>query len=71
MILSIPIEFEQFLSRSIWSIDGTLTVTTDSDLSGPGINGNDEVTSHSPELRNKGLIIGCSLISYSDNPFFT
>ena len=35
--------FSKWLDSSIWPIDGTLTVTTNQDQSGPGSNSNKEV----------------------------
>ena len=38
-----PIEYEQFLNRCIWPIDGTLTSTITPCQSGPGNNGSKEI----------------------------
>ena len=45
MASSILIEYESFLNRSIWPIDGTLT-------DGSEGNGNEGVTQYSPNLSN-------------------
>ena len=44
-----PIEYEQFLNKSKWPMDGILTGTTTLDYSGPGSNGNEEVF-HTPQI---------------------
>ena len=46
MVPSIPIWYSSFLNRSIWSIDGTITLGQ----SRPESNSNEEVTTHFPEL---------------------
>ena len=45
MLLSIPIEHEQFSNRPIWPIYGNLTGTTTPGQSGSGSNGNKRVLS--------------------------
>ena len=47
-----------FLNRSIWPIDGTLTGTTTPGQSGPISNANERMTKHPPELQIWSLIIG-------------
>ena len=43
MLSCIPVNYEWFLNRSIWPIDGTLTGITTLGQSGPGSNGNEGV----------------------------
>ena len=49
IVSKIPIEFEQFLNKFIWPIDGTLTGITTSGQSGAESNGHKEVL-HSPQI---------------------
>ena len=58
MALSIHIEQQSFLKRSIWLIDGTLPDTTTLGQNGSGSNGNEGA------LQNWSLTIRCSLGSY-------
>ena len=59
----IPIKYEWFFNRSIWSIDGILTDTITPGQRGPGNNGRERVfhTVH---------ITRCSLVIYTGHPYF-
>ena len=50
-------------------MDGILTDTTTLGFRGPGCNGNEGVTPHSPELQNCSLTPRCSLVIYLGHPF--
>ena len=56
-------------TRSIQTIDGTLTGTTTSNQSRSGSNGYKEIRGTSPELQNGSLTIKCSLVSYPEHSF--
>ena len=51
-----------YLKKTIWPLDETLTSITTPDQSGP--ESNEGMTLHSPTLQNWSFAMGCSLVSH-------
>ena len=69
-LLLLPTLCYRIYTDLIWFINRTLTGTNTPDQSGTGIHGNEVGTTHSSELQQWSLTIGCNLVSYPKHPLF-